>query len=101
VRVLSIVAGTVPADRVAGLRAAYDQLVAGPFPDGLIETSLCREGDEWMVVTLWRDRAALIAMRASGEPPAAVRLFTEVGARPRAGIYDVTATAAPGAAGAG
>jgi heme-degrading monooxygenase HmoA len=101
-QVLSMVAGTVPPERVAGLRAAYDQLVAGGFPDGLVETSLCRgQDDEWMVVTLWRDRAALVALRASGEAPAAVRLFTDAGARPRVGIFDVTATAEPQAAGAG
>jgi heme-degrading monooxygenase HmoA len=97
---MSMVAGTVAPERAAGLQAAYDQLVAGPFPDGLIETSLCRGADdEWMVVTLWRDRAALLAMRASGQPPAAVQLLVDAGARPRVGVFDLTTTVAPGEAG--
>lgn len=91
--VLTMVAGNVPDDRLDDLVAGYQALLAGPFPDGLLETSLLRgDGHEWMVATLWRDREAIAAMRASGEPPAALRLFTEVGGQPRVGIYDVVAT---------
>jgi len=94
VEVLTIVAGDVPAGRDGELRTAYEALVAGGLPDGLVETSLLRgEGAEWMVATHWRDRAALMAMRASGEPPAAIALFEGVGARPRVGVYDVVVTA--------
>ena len=94
--VLSVVTGTVPEERVPALRAAYDALLAGAFPDGLVETSLCRgDGGEWAVVTRWRDRAAIDAMRSTGATPAAVTLLQDAGAQPRVALYDVTATGAP------
>jgi heme-degrading monooxygenase HmoA len=98
VEVLTIVAADVPEGRVADLRSAYEALVASGLPEGLVETSLLQgEGDEWAIASRWRDRAALVALRASGEPPAALRLFTEVGARPRVGIFDVVVTRGAGA----
>ncbi len=95
-QVLTMVAGNVPDDRVDDLVAGYRALLAGPFPDGLLETSLLRgDGHEWLVVTSWRDRAAIAAMRASGEPPAALRLFTEVGGQPRVGVFEVVVRGGP------
>jgi heme-degrading monooxygenase HmoA len=95
--ILTMAAGNVPDDRVDDLVAGYQALLQGPFPDGLLETSLLRgEGHEWAVATLWRDREAIVAMRASGEPPAALRLFADVGGQPRAAVYEVVATATPG-----
>jgi hypothetical protein len=40
-------------------------------------------------ITLWRDRASLDAMRAGPEPPAAPRLFSQVGAEPSLQVYEV------------
>lgn len=92
--VVTIAAADVAPERADALRAAYEALVAGGLPDGIVETSLLRgEGDEWMVVTRWRNRAALNNMRASGEPPAAIVLFRDAGARPRVGVYDVVVAA--------
>ncbi len=80
-QILTVVTATVDAQREADLVAGYRQLTAGPTPDGLIRTELLRGQDgKWQIQTLWRDREALMAMRAGAEPPASLRLFGDVGA---------------------
>ena len=87
-------AADVAPERHDMLRAAYEALVANGLPDGIVATSLLRgDGDEWLVLPRWRDRAALLAMRASGERPAAIALFEDAGARPRVGVFDVVVSA--------
>ncbi|KIQ61882.1 hypothetical protein TR51_21830 [Kitasatospora griseola] len=91
-RILTEVGAVVPADRRAALESAYRRLVDGPLPDGLLHTRLLRaEGGHWRIQTLWRDRAALDAMRAQPEPPAAPRLFREAGAEPTLTVLEVVA----------
>ena len=91
-QILTEVLATVDADREAELLAGFEELIAGPLPDGLLRTELLRGGNqEWRVQTLWRDRAALDAMRAGAEPPAAPRLFRGVGAEPSLRVYAVEA----------
>ena len=52
-------------------------------PGGLVRTELLRGRDrQWRIQTLWRDRAALDAMRSAPEPPAAPNSFRRVGAIP-------------------
>ncbi|MEV5878347.1 hypothetical protein AB0L75_29810 [Streptomyces sp. NPDC052101] len=88
--VLTEVSAVVAPEREADLVAAYRDLVAGPLPDGLVRTELLSGPDgRWRIQTLWRDRAALEAMRTAAEPPAAPRLFREVGADPELAIFDV------------
>jgi heme-degrading monooxygenase HmoA len=88
--VLTRVAAVVDPARTDELIEAYRRLLTEAMPDGLEQTMLLRaEGDEWQVVTLWRDRAALDAMRARPEPPAAVALFGSVDAKPVVTVYDV------------
>jgi hypothetical protein len=88
--VLTEVSAVVAADREASLLAGYRDLLGQPMPDGLLRTELLRGQDgQWRIQTLWRDRAALDAMRAGPEPPAAPRLFREVGAEPVLTVFDV------------
>jgi len=89
-QVLTEVSAVVAPGREAELLAAYRALVAGPLPDGLVRTELLGGQDgRWRIHTLWRDRAALDAMRAAPDPPAAPRLFREVGAEPELAIFDI------------
>ncbi|MGC0415294.1 antibiotic biosynthesis monooxygenase family protein [Embleya sp. AB8] len=89
-QVLTEVGAVVAAEREGDLVAAYRELVALPLPDGLLRTELLGGQDgHWRIQTLWRDRAALDAMRASPEGPAAPRLFREVGADPVLALFDV------------
>lgn len=88
--VLTIVSAEVAQDSADDLVEAYEQLLAGPRPDGLLETRLCGDGrGHWEIHTLWRDHAALDAMRAAADAPAAPALFRRFGAEPRLSVLDV------------
>jgi len=103
-RVLSEVRGVVAAEREAGFVEAYRRLVAGPLPDGLIRTELLRSGGgQWRIQSLWRDRAALEAVRADPKQAAAPRLFKEAGAEPELAVLELTVSqfAAPTGPGEG
>jgi heme-degrading monooxygenase HmoA len=90
---LTVVTATVDPAREAELEAGFHRLLAGGAPDGLLRTELLRGPDgAWAIHSLWRDRAALVAMRQSGEPPAAPRLFESVGAQHSHTFYEVAVT---------
>jgi hypothetical protein len=89
-QILTEVGATVEADREAELVAAFREMTAGGTPTGLVRTELLRgPNGQWRIQTLWRDSAALDAMRAGPEPPAAPRLFSRVGAEPSLQVYTV------------
>ena len=71
---------------------AFAALAQRPLPDGLLRTELLAGWDgEWKIQSVWRDRAALNAMRAGAEPPAAPALFRQFGAEQVLRIYDLRA----------
>jgi hypothetical protein len=72
---------------------AFARLLETSLPDGLVRTELLHgSGDEWRIQSLWRDQAALDAMRAGTEPPAAPALFRRMGAEPTLRIFRVEAS---------
>lgn len=72
--------------------AEFEDLLAGGLPEGLLETRLVGDGQgRWAIHSLWRDRAALDAMRASPEPPAAPALFRRFAAEPTLVVMQVLA----------
>ncbi|MEY9849574.1 antibiotic biosynthesis monooxygenase [Streptacidiphilus sp. MAP5-3] len=90
--VLAEVNAKVAAEHEDRLIAAYRRVLARPLPDGLIQTELLRGPDgSWRVQTLWRDRAAMDAERASSEGTAAPRLFHEIDAAPEFAVFEVVA----------
>ncbi|MFJ8041953.1 antibiotic biosynthesis monooxygenase family protein [Kitasatospora sp. NPDC096147] len=96
-RVLSEVSGVVGPDREAELVTSYRELVAEPLPAGLIRTELLRGPDgRWRVQSLWRDRAALEAVRADPKLAAAPRLFRTVGVEPELTVFQLMAAQAGG-----
>src|SRR5687768_12242108 len=81
--ILTIVTADVDQGQAQELDAAYQKLLAGGLPDGLLETRLLGDGQgHGAIHSLWRDRAALDAMRAAPEPPAAPALFRRFSAEP-------------------
>lgn len=73
------------------LASAYAGM-AGEKPAGLVNSYLLQDtGDReaWRIVTVWRDMAALQAMRSSGETPTGVLIFRAVGAEPELSIHQV------------
>lgn len=90
--IMTEVSATVAGERADDVPAAFAELVQRPLPDGLLRTELLAGRDgEWKIQSLWRDRAALDAMRAGAEPPAAPALFRQLGAEPVLRIYDLRA----------
>jgi quinol monooxygenase YgiN len=88
--VLTIVTADVDQAQGEELIAAYEVLLAGGLPEGLLETQLLGDGQgHWAIHSLWRDRAALEAMRAAPEPPAAPALFRRFSAEPAMVIMPV------------
>jgi len=89
-QILTVVSATVDAAKEGELAGAYQAVLAEQPPDGLVASALLRgEGNRWQIATLWRDRAALDAMRAGPEPPAAPRVFRSVGAEPTLAVFEV------------
>lgn len=99
-QVLSEVSGIVAAEHEAALVAAYRELVTHPLPDGLLRTELLGgQNGHWRIQSLWRDRAALDAVRAAPGGAPAPRLLREAGAEPALAVFEVkvhlTAQAGP------
>ena len=93
--ILTIVSADVDQDRADHLPPEFEDLIAGGLPDGLLETRLLADGQgHWAIHSLWRDRAALDAMRASPEPPVAPALFRRFGAEPTLAVMEVLADSA-------
>jgi uncharacterized glyoxalase superfamily protein PhnB/quinol monooxygenase YgiN len=91
-RILTEVSGVVPEANADAVLPAFEQLLRQPLPDGLLRTELLRGPDgEWRIHSLWRDQAALDAMRAAPDPPAAPALLRRLGAEPTLRIHEVAA----------
>ena len=88
--IVTVVDAVVPADREAELIQGFRRMAAGSTPDGLVRTELLRgQEGRWRIQTTWRDREAVIALRARGEGPAAMRLLDAVGATHTHTVYTV------------
>src|SRR5262252_1994948 len=90
--IMTQVSAIVPGERASDVSAAFAAITQRPLPDGLLSTELLEgpEG-EWRIQSVWRDQAALDAMRAGAEPPAAPTLFRQLGAEPVLQIYQLRA----------
>jgi len=87
---VTIVEGTVEAAREDDLRSAWSETTAGVVPAGFIESSLLKtDGGTWRIVTVWESKEAVMAMRASGEPPAALAIFDRAGSVPSVSMWTV------------
>jgi hypothetical protein len=86
--IMTEVSAVVAGERAGDVLAAFTGLTQRPLPEGLLRSELLEGRDgEWKIVSLWRDQAALDAMRAGSEPPAAPALFRQLGAEPQLRIY--------------
>ena len=90
--VLTIVTANVDEGRAQELVAAFDALLAEGLPEGLLHTLLLGDGQgHWAIHSLWRDSAALDAMRAAPAPPAAPALFRRFSGEPALLVMEVRA----------
>ncbi len=89
--VMTVLEAEVQPDKQGILAEAFRRAVKELEP-GIVETFLLSDasnGTTWRIATVWESRAALDAMRASGQTPRGVLMFREAGAVPRLSILDV------------
>jgi heme-degrading monooxygenase HmoA len=86
---VTIVEGLVDPEREDDLRSAWEDKPA-VLPPGFIESSLLRaDAGMWRIITVWQSKEAVMAMRASGERPAALVMFERAGAEPSVSMWTV------------
>ncbi|MGH3912009.1 MAG: antibiotic biosynthesis monooxygenase [Pseudonocardiaceae bacterium] len=89
-RVVTAVDAMVDPKREGDLLDGFRQLNEGQQPDGLLRSELLRgQGGAWRIQTTWRDRDALIALRNSGKPPAALALLDRLGAEHSHAVFSI------------
>jgi heme-degrading monooxygenase HmoA len=77
---VTVTEGRVSPEREDDLRSAWEETAFAPA--GLIQSTLVRgEDGTWRIITFWESRDAVMAMRASGEPPA-LTMFLRAGSQP-------------------
>jgi hypothetical protein len=92
---LSFVRGNVAPDRLDEVAGPYRSAIAAGLPSTIAATYLLADAAGTVAIaTIWRDRADLDAMAASGEEPFARRLIRQAGGDPRAEFFDIVATSA-------
>jgi hypothetical protein len=94
---LSFVRGIVASDRLDEVVAPYRLAIAAGLPPTIAATYLLTDASGTVAVaTVWRDRADLDAMVASGVEPFARRLIREAGGEPLAEFFNIAASSEPG-----
>lgn len=88
--VVTTVDTVVPAERERDLVDGFAELVAGANPEGLLRSELLRgQAGAWRIQTTWRDREALMAVRRSGNPSAALVLLDRLGVEHTHAVFTV------------
>jgi quinol monooxygenase YgiN len=89
--VMTILESHVAPEKQPALLAAFESATA-QLDAGIEQTFLARSNADptlWRIMTVWRDREALDAMRASGETPRGVLIFREAGAEPSLTVFTI------------
>jgi hypothetical protein len=95
VAVLSLVTAKIAPERHAEVIDPYGAAIEAGLPPGIRQTFLLVGEDGTLAIaTVWESRAALDAMRSSGEEPFARRLLREAGGDPEASFFDVASEGA-------
>jgi quinol monooxygenase YgiN len=92
--VMTILEAQVAPTRWDALRESYEARARLPESGAIAESFLVQSDDDpntWRIVTIWRDREALNAMRSSGETPTGVLIFRDADAEPRLTVFTVWA----------
>jgi uncharacterized protein len=92
--VMTVLEARVAPERWEALRASHGERARLSEEVPIVESFLVQADDDpdtWRIVTVWRDRESLEAMRGSGETPTGVLIFRDAHAEPRLSIYTVFA----------
>jgi len=96
--VVTVLEARVAQGRADDLRAAFAEGAQGPFPPGLVRSTLLQHTTDpthWRIETVWQSHAALAAMRQAGKPRG-VQFFEAAGAQPSLSVFDAIAGLGPG-----
>jgi acetyl esterase/lipase len=99
--IMTVLEARVAPEQWEALRRAYDARARLPPSGEIVESFLVQsdgDGTTLRIITIWRDREALEAMRASGETPAGVLIFCDAGAEPALTVFSVWANPRGGGA---
>lgn len=90
---MTIVKGRVVESKSSELEKTYDALKTGAdLPPGLQMSLLARDAtdpESYFILTVWESRDALERMRSSGQVPAAVAAFKNLGVEPQISISEI------------
>ncbi len=90
--VLTVLEARVLPDRVSDLLRAFEETRRSALPPFILRSFLLRsdqDQDVWRIMTVFRSREGLDAMRASGQTPRAVAMFRAAGAEPTFSLFQV------------
>ena len=90
--VLTVLEASVPPERVADLLRAFEETRSSAVPPFIVRSFLLRsdeEPDVWRIMTVFRSREDLAAMRASGQTPRGVAMFRAAGAEPTLSLFEI------------
>ena len=93
--IVTVLEGRVAADKWEVLTESYGRAITS-LDAGIEERFLTHSMSDpavWHIFTMWADRAALQAMRDSGETPRGILIFRSAGAEPTLTVHEVVARA--------
>ena len=93
--VITVLEAQVAPEKAARLEEAFKEGIEN-LDTGIVQTFLLRsskDASQWRIVTVWRSREALDAMRRSGDTPRGVLMFRAANAEPVLSVFDVMAHA--------
>ena len=91
--VMTILEAQVALEKAALLEETYKQAIERLDP-GISQTLLLRSSKDsslWRIVTVWKSREALDAVRRTGDTPRGVLIFRAAEAEPILSVFDVVA----------
>ena len=89
--VITILEAQVNPENADRLQSDFKEAIKD-LESGIVETFLVRAAKDatiWRILTVWRDRQALDAMRKTAETPRGVLIFRAAAAEPSLTVYDV------------
>ncbi|HEY3473659.1 MAG TPA: antibiotic biosynthesis monooxygenase [Anaerolineales bacterium] len=93
--VITVLEGHIKAENWSAFQIDYQSRII-ELPPQMVQTYLLQSATDqtlWQIISVWESREALDEMRNSGETPAGVLVFRNVGVEPKLSIFSVPLSA--------